>query len=121
MVFGYNSPRIKELKEFIQKKEAYEVFPDLVMNLTTIDKLVQQLHYIINRNKTGVFHLGSNDLVHHDDFFKEIVNTIALKDTIFKNVYTTNDERYLAVLPKKNMLPKHLQLVSQDVLSELVL
>jgi dTDP-4-dehydrorhamnose reductase len=90
------------------------------MNVTTDSKVTQQIHYIINRNKYGIFHLGSNDLVHHDDFIKEIIASLQLKSIPnYKRVYTTNDERYLAVLSKFNKLPKHLQLVTQDILTEL--
>ena len=121
MVLGQHSPRVEEIKALVKENKPVEVFPNIIMNVTSDDKVAQQVHYIINRNKTGIFHLGSNDLVHHNDFFKDIVNTLELKNTIYKNVYTTNEERYLAVLPKNNMLPKHLQLVSHDVLAELVL
>jgi dTDP-4-dehydrorhamnose reductase len=96
------------------------VFPNLIINVTTDSKVTQQIHYIINRNKYGVFHLGSTDLVHHDDFIKEIIKTLELENkALFKQVYTTNDDRYLAVLPKYNVLPKNLNLVSQDILNEL--
>ncbi len=119
MVFGPQSPRIKEIKLFLKERLPIEVFPNLIMNVTTDSKVTQQIHYIINRNKSGIFHLGSNDLVHHDDFFKEIINSLGNYTPSFKQVFTTNDERYLAVLPKTNMLPKHLQIVSQDILTEL--
>ncbi len=120
MVFGSTSPRILEILQNIKEKEAIEIFPNLIMNVTTNTKVTQQIHYIINRNKSGVFHLGSTDLVHHDDFIKEIVLSLSLEDeAIYKRVYTTNDDRYLAVLPKFNKLPKHLQLISQDILTEL--
>ena len=74
---------------------------------------------IINRNKSGVFHLGSRDLVHHDDFIKEIIETLGHFKPLFKNVYTTNEARYLPVLSKVNNLPKHLQLQSEDIFKEL--
>lgn len=120
MVFGSQSPRVQEILEQINSKEPIEVFPNLIMNVTTDKKVTQQIHYILNRNKWGVFHLGSTDLVHHDDFIKEIVKTMELeKEAIYKRVYTTNDDRYLAVLPKHNMLPKNLNIVSQDILNEL--
>ena len=120
MVFGSQSPRLIEILQLIDLNEPIEVFPNLVMNVTSDNKLTQQIHYIINRNKSGVFHLGSNDLVHHDDFIKEIIETLHLEHKAkYKQVFTTNDERYLAVLPKFNKLPKHLQLVSQDILLEL--
>jgi len=116
MVFGNGSPRIKEIKKQIWDNEAVEVFPNLVMNVTNDDKLTQQIHYLINRNKTGVFHLGSNDLVHHEDFIKEVVERIGNFNPIYKRVFTTNEERYLAVLPKDNKLPKNLQVKSQEVI-----
>ena len=120
MVFGSQSPRLLEIQEQIKDKEPVEVFPNLIMNVTSDDKLTQQIHYMINRNKSGVFHLGSSDLVHHDEFIKEIITSLELENKVlYKRVYTTNDDRYLAVLPKFNNLPKHLQINSQDILKEL--
>lgn len=120
MVFGSQSPRIIEIIDHIKQKEPIEVFPNLIMNLTTDSKVTQQIHYIINRNKYGVFHLGSSDLVHHDEFIRDIVSLLPSgQHAIYKRVYTTNDDRYLAVLPKFNKLPKHLQLTSIEVLDEL--
>ena len=119
MVFGAQSPRIQEIKLFLKEKEPIEVFPNLIMNVTTETKVTQQIHYMINRNKSGIFHLGSNDLVHHDDFIKEIISTLGINNPILKQVYTTNDDRYLAVLPKTNKLPKHLHIKSQEILTEL--
>lgn len=119
MVFGTNCPRIQEIRQRITKKEAVEIFPNLIMNVTLDKKVTQQIHYIINRKKHGVFHLGSTDLVHHDEFIRELVANLFPTKVTFKNVYTTNDDRYLAVLPKYNTLPKHLQITSDVVLKEL--
>ncbi|WP_289044351.1 sugar nucleotide-binding protein [uncultured Olleya sp.] len=119
MVFGAYSPRVEEIKFFLKEKQPIEVFPNLIINVTTDSKVTQQIHYIINQNKSGIFHLGSEDLVHHDDFFKEILNSLGVNKPIFKQVFTTNNDRYLAVLSSKNKLPDHLQLVSQDILTDL--
>ncbi|MDA0176511.1 sugar nucleotide-binding protein [Mesoflavibacter profundi] len=119
MVFGAQSPRIKEIKLHLKENLPIEVFPNLIMNVTTDSKVTQQIHYIINRNKSGIFHLGSTDLVHHDDFFKDIINKLGYTKPLFKQVYTTNNDRYLAVLPKDNKLPKHLQIVSDEILMDL--
>lgn len=124
MVFGAQSPRIQEIKDLLSAHQPIEVFPNLVMNVTSDYKLTQQIHYIINRNKNGIFHLGSTDLVHHDEFIEDIIKTIGNLGNfhpIIKRVYTTNDERYLAVLPKSNLLPKHLQVSSEDILTELAI
>ena len=120
MVLGVQSPRIKELKQHLIDKTAIEIFPNIIMNVTTDTKVTQQIHYMINRNKSGVFHLGSTDLVHHDEYIKDIVNQITTKNgVLYKHVFTTNEDRYLAVLPKFNKLPKHLQVTSLEVLQEL--
>ncbi|HET8736948.1 MAG TPA: sugar nucleotide-binding protein [Pricia sp.] len=118
MVFGNGSPRINEIKKFIWENEPVEVFPNLILNVTTADKLTQQVHYLINRNKTGIYHLGSSDLVHHEDFIKDVVDRIGNFSPIYKRVYTTNEERYLAVLPKDNKLPKNLQIGYQEVIDQ---
>ena len=119
MVFGAQSPRIQEIKFFLKEKSPIEVFPNLIMNVTTDTKVTQQIHYIINQKKSGIFHLGSTDLVHHDDFFKEIIASLGVINPVFKQVFTTNDDRYLAVLSKTNTLPKNLELLSHDILTEL--
>ena len=120
MVFGQQCPRIQEMKLFISENESVEIFPNLIMNVTLDKKVTQQIHYIINREKYGIFHLGSTDLVHHDEFVKQILEAISPKKFLLKHVYTTNDDRYLAVLPKFNKLPKHLQITSDKVLEELI-
>lgn len=119
MVFGTNCPRIQEIKQHIADKESVEIFPNLIMNVTLDKKVTQQIHYIINRNKHGIYHLGSTDLVHHDEFIKDIIATITKVKIPLKHVYTTNEDRYLAVLPKYNKLPKHLQITSIKVIQEL--
>ncbi|WP_340076450.1 sugar nucleotide-binding protein [Leptobacterium sp. I13] len=118
MVFGHASPRIKELKKHLDQKEPYEIFPNLVMNTTTANKLAQQIHYIINRKKKGIYHLGSYDLIHHDEFIRELAKKLKHKEPLFKNVYTSNFDRFLAVLPKDNLLPKNLRITCQEVINE---
>ena len=121
MVFGNSSPRIRDMKKAIIENNPVEVFPNLILNVTNDDKLTQQIHYLINRNKTGIYHLGSNDLTHHEDFIKEILERVGNFNPILKRVYTTNEDRYLAVLPKTNKLPKNLQFTYQDIIDHHVL
>lgn len=117
MVFGNNSPRIREIRNALANNDALEVFPNLIINVTNDDKLTQQIHYLINHNKSGVYHLGSVDLIHHEDFIKEIVNRLGNYKPVFKRVFTTNEDRYLAVLPKANHLPKNLLFNYQEIIN----
>ena len=118
MVFGVQSPRLREIKQHILLQEPIEVFPHLIINTTTDHKLSQQAHYIINRKKHGIFHLGSGDLIHHKEFIYELVQMLDLQPKAhYKNVYTSNFDRYLAVLPKDNKLPKHLAITNEEVVT----
>jgi len=115
MIFGANSPRILEIRRQLKEKEAIEVFSNVVINVTTDAKVTQQLHYIINQGLQGVFHLGSNDLVHHNDLIMDICELLGEKKPLLKNVYDSNFDRFLAVLPKDNLLPGNLQISVQEV------
>ena len=116
MVFGNSSPRIKEIKGQLEHNEPIEVFPNLIINVINDDRLCQQIHYLINRNRSGIFHLGSADLVHHEDFIKEVISRLGNYHPVLKKVYTTNSDRYLAALPKENLLPKNLRVGFQEII-----
>jgi len=115
MVYGKGSPRIKEIRTILDLNEPLEVFPNVVVNATEIGKVTQQIHYIINRNRQGVFHLGSDDLVHQRDLIEDLSRELGYENPLFKNVYDSNFDRFLAVLPKDNKLPKNLQISIQEV------
>ncbi len=118
MIFGVNCPRIKEMKNKIQEKKPFEVFPNSIINVNSILKLCQQIHYIINQGLNGIFHLGSIDLISHHEFFKKLAIHRNFKQIVFKQVFTINDLRYIAVLPKENKLPSHLTITCDEVLSD---
>lgn len=118
MVFGLNAPRVKQMENALKAGEAVEVFPNTIVNVISDRKLTQQIHYIINQRLSGVFHLGSRDLITHYEFHKRLAAKRQWKDLIFKQVYTTNDMRYIAVLPKDNKLPAHLLPSCEDVLAD---
>jgi dTDP-4-dehydrorhamnose reductase len=117
MIFGAQSPKIKDLKNQISLNEAVEVFPNVVINATHVDKLVQQLHYIINRKRKGIFHLGSNNLIHHSDLYSDITHAMGIENVRWKQVYDSNEDRQLSLLPKDNLLPKHLQVTIEEVVA----
>lgn len=121
MVFGLNAPRTLELDEAILNDKSIEVFPNTIINVNSDIRLSQQIHFIINHKKTGIYHLGSTDLISHFDFIKNLVERRHKKSGIYKQVFTSNTIRYLATLPKENKLPPHLQPSYTEVLDDLTL
>ena len=106
MVLGVTSPRVVQLRQASKHKAAFEVFPNLIISITTADKVAQQVHFIINQQLDGIFHLASEDIIHHEDLFKELCEKLGDEPPIFKSVFQRNEDSYLAILPKKNKLPK---------------
>ena len=88
-----------------EPNQPIEVFPNTIINVNNDIKLNQQIHYIINQQLTGIFHLGSTDLIHHFDFIKLMIQKRYQRKGVYKQVYTTNQMRYLAVLAKKINYP----------------
>jgi len=121
MVLGVNSPKIVQLKEASKYNAEFEIFPNLVVSATTINKIAQQIHYIINKNLEGIFHLSSNDMIHHSELFYEITDKLGLKNVIFKKIYSSNKDSYLAILPKQNLLPKNYQITLNEIIDDCVL
>ena len=121
LVLGVNSPTINQLRQAIQYNAIFEVFPNLIISVTTANKLAQQVHYIINKNLTGIFHLASNDVIHHEDLFIELTAKLGDKQPIFKKVFSRNDDTYLAILPKRHKLPKQYRISVAKVVVNSVL
>jgi len=121
MIFGAGTPRVSQLKTLHKLNAPIEVFPNVILNVTSIQKLTQQFHYIINRNRKGIFHLGSTDLIYHLDLIQEVCEKLEFKDPSFKQVFDSNNDRYLAVIPKDNMLPKNLQITTQEVIDSVII
>ena len=80
--------------------------------------MAQQIHYIISKKLDGIFHLASDDMVHHDDLFRDITSKIGDKKPIFKNVFRRSKNEYLAILPKKNKLPKQYRISVAKVIED---
>jgi dTDP-4-dehydrorhamnose reductase len=59
--------------------------------------------------------------VHHEEFIQEILKRVGNFNPLFKRVYTTNEERYLAVLPKENKLPKNYQTTYEEIINDHVI
>lgn len=118
MVLGINSPQIVHLRQCIRHQATFEVFPNLVITTTTINKVCQQIHYLINQSIRGIYHLASSDMIHHEDLFTEITAKIGNKTPIFKSVFSRNEDSYNAILAKENKLPKTLQISVSQVIEE---
>lgn len=121
MVLGLHSPRIIQLRQSIKHHATFDVFPNLSISVTIADKIAQQIHYIISKQLEGIFHLASTDMIHHEELFREITSKLGDKMPIFKSVYRSNNDDYLAILPKKNKLPEQYTITVAEVIASCTL
>ena len=119
MIFGKKSKRIVQIMESVSKNEAIEIFPNLIVNINSEQQFAKQLHYIISRKLNGIFHHGSKDLINHEELIKLIISLLKIKECNFKYVFTTNENRHLSLLSKKNKFPNHLSFDYESILSEI--
>ena len=108
VVFGPKTKRMKEIEFQIERKIPIEVFPNTIINFSSINRLTQQIHFIINHKLSGIYHLGTDDLISHSELYEKILSSRYLVKMICKRVYVSNHIKYLALLSKKNRLPRHL-------------
>jgi len=121
MVIGINSPKIKELKNEINLDLPIEVFPNLIVNIINENKIALCVHHVINKNIYGIIHLGSKDLIHHVDLVKDIIKSLKINYYKLKYVYTTNDNRYIALFNKNKKLPKYLNFNVDSIINSIKL
>jgi len=119
MIFSSKSKRIDQIKENIINLSPIEIFPNLIININSENLLAKHLHYMISRNLNGIFHHGSKDLINHEELIKNIIEKLNLRAVKFKYVYTTNNNRYLSLLSKKNSFPKHLNFTFDSILEKI--
>tara|TARA_R100000935_G_scaffold8302_7_gene17440 strand:+ start:71160 stop:72023 length:864 start_codon:yes stop_codon:yes gene_type:complete len=116
LVLGVTSPRLIQLRQASKHRAAFEVYPNQIISVTTADKLAQQVHYIVNQHLDGIFHLASEDVIHHEDLFRELCEKLGDEPPVFKSVFQRNEDNYLAILPKKNRLPTSYRITVAEVI-----
>ncbi|WP_394906442.1 sugar nucleotide-binding protein [uncultured Mesonia sp.] len=117
MLYGLNSPRIQEIRNNYKNKEAIEVFPKVIINAASVNRLSLQIHFMINQHYGGVYHLGSKNLVHHEDLILEICEKLNLDNPLLRRIYNSNQDRFLALLTK-NKLPQQFRYDLDKVITD---
>ncbi|MDD6795330.1 MAG: hypothetical protein PUE01_07995 [Clostridiaceae bacterium] len=82
--------------------------------------LAKQIHYIIDTNLKGTFHLCSTDIINNYDFIYELVTRLGFRNANLKKVKIEDIEKYhLAIQSKRCELPNELQITNKDIINYL--
>lgn len=118
-VWGKSSSRMKELLNLLHNNKSVVVYPKLFHNTNTDVMIARQLHYIINNNLKGIFHLAPEDVVNNKDFYNELITGLGFKNARAEE--NLEEEGYFALLSKRsNEFPKQLRLTNKTVIDYLI-
>jgi len=118
-VFGKSSPRMSELLNSLHNNKDIIVYPKLYHNTNTNDMIAKQLCYIINNKLKGIFHLVSDDIVNHKDFYKNLIAGLGFINARIKENF--EEEGYFALLSKRtNEFPEKLRFTNKSVINYLI-
>lgn len=115
MMWGRGYARPKKIIESVENGLEIETYENLYVNNNTDVFLARQIHYIINNDLRGIFHLGS-EVVNYCDFVEELLKRLGYDSVKMKKEVLPLDKYYLAVLSRRKDLPENLKIYNEDIL-----
>ena len=81
----------------------------------------KQMSYIITNNMTGIFHLGTDDLMSDTDFISGLLEKLGYEDIKIKEITMKEEGKkyYFAVFSKNSPFPENLRFKNIDVIKEI--
>lgn len=118
-VWSKGSLRMKELLNSLHSNKDIIVYPKFYCNTNTNVMIARQLCYIIGNNLKGIFHLVSEDIINHKDFYKELTTGLGFRNARIEENF--EEEGYFALLSKRiNEFPKRLRFTNKSVINNLI-
>ncbi|MDP4552802.1 sugar nucleotide-binding protein [Alkalihalobacillus macyae] len=121
-IWGKESPRMNLIREGIEGNKTIDAYSNLECNNLLDTQLAKQLRFIIEKELKGVFHLGSVDMMTHEEFFKSLIEALSGNSDILKSKLVDAREKtfYFGLHSNRNDIPGILKNVNQDIISGLV-
>ena len=114
-VWGKNSPRVLQVREGCQKG-CLEVYEGLKSNHASDMQIAEYVEWIIEREKSGIFHVGTSELMDYPQFIRKMVERSGWKQPEFQREYTPE---VLAVLTEREDIPERLSWTTERLLAYL--
>lgn len=114
---GYARPEI--FMEKVRKNEEIEIYENLYLTNNTDSFLSKEVHYIIDNNLKGIFHLASNDIVNYCEFLSCLFERLGYHDAKIKKVPLPGEKYYMALLSNRSDLPKEFQITNKNIVEYL--
>lgn len=120
MVWGKNSPRLKEMKEKISNNIEIEAYENIYLNHASDKRIAKQIHTIIENDLTGTFHLATTTIDSQYSFISKLVQQYSTEVKI-KAVKIEDIEQYhFGLLIERTDLPPNFRYNNDELISEIV-
>ncbi len=119
-VWGMESPRMDAVKIGISKSRL-DVYSNLECNNLSDKLLAKQLRYILENKLNGIFHLGTIDMMTHQQFIETLAKSLTSKEIIFSTrLFQQSPEVcYFGLKSFRNDIPARLKKTNMEISSDL--
>ncbi|MCK4260408.1 MAG: sugar nucleotide-binding protein [Halanaerobiales bacterium] len=117
MLWGKDSPRYNDILDKINNDEEIEIYSNLYLTNNTDVMLAKQIHYIINNDLKGEFHLATEDVITHSEFVNELIIRLGYKDVKMKESKIAEEKFVLSIVSNRKELTDDLKISNKDILS----
>lgn len=115
MIWDYDCPRTRLLKEHSCSGEAHGTIANHIVNVTYAKQIGEYAKYVLAHDLSGIFHIGTTDMADYFDFEKSVCEAIGIKPPTFA-LETEKNLVYQAVLSARRDIPDNLQMTVEQVL-----
>ena len=114
-VWGKSSPRLQEVKAGCETGQL-RVYADFFSNHVSDIQIAQTIHWIINEDKAGIFHVGTSDVISYQYFIEQLIAAMDMKRPEFVSRETPG---VMAVLSNRKDIPEELKWDSKKLIQYL--
>ena len=115
MVFGENSPRVKEIIAAMNHEKAIEIYDNLFFTTIWDTQVAYMFKHVLEEGYTGIFHFTAKDVMNHLTFYNKILSK---KASIEVGKIKHNADYYLALKTAREVL-KDFEYTNDDVIGEI--
>ncbi len=120
MVWGKNSPRLKEIKDKIANNLEIEAYENIYLNHASDQRIAKQIHAIIENDLSGIFHLATTSIDSQYSFICKLVQSSGT-DVRIKAIKVEDVEQFnFGLLINRTDLPTYFTYDNDQLISEIV-
>ena len=114
-VWAKRCKRIERLKRCSDEDIEIETYPGDMISVTLAEQVGEYLKYILDNELSGVFHVGTEDMVDYHEFERMVCDRLNIPYPRFKRI-DVEKPAYQAFLPTIRDIPAELRKSVKDVL-----